>query len=258
MNHPEELRDDLPQELIDFIRNKDNFVIATHISPDGDGLGSSIALSIALQRLNKRVILLCKDPVPPGYKFLPGSDAYVDFEGFNLLGADKTFSNLILIDCNDIKRVTDTLQPHDVRLPDFGLNVVIDHHATESSFGNIRWIMPDSAATGIMVFYLIKKLGIEIEEKIATNLYSAIAVDTGNFRYENTSQEVFSAAAELVKAGAKPYVIYNELFESWTWNRFVLFMTILNTIEIKDQAAFIRVDREMFRKTNTSQEDIEH
>ena len=256
-----------PIELLQFLKNKDNFIIATHINPDGDGLGSAIALSTALQKIGKKTILLCKDPVPNQYKFLPGQERVITFE--SLQPSAFSLQPLILVDCNDIDRIIDRRQNTEDRTQKTEQNslfsvlcslfsVVIDHHESERPFGDIRWVVPDSAATGLMIYHLIKELGIEISEEMAVNLYSAISVDTGNFRYENTTPEVLRVAADLTEAGARPHVIYRRLFESWSEGRFGLFMKVLNTLQKEDGIAIVQVTRRMFEETSTSPDDVEH
>lgn len=246
-----------PLELLDFLRKEDGFIIATHMSPDGDGLGSAIALSMSLQEVGKKTVLLCKDTVPHQYRFLPGQEKFITLEQCTVHSSRITdFRNLILIDCNDIDRITtDKSQISNLK---FQISAVVDHHESERPFGDIRWVMPDSAATGIMIYHLVKELGIKITEDMAVNLYAAIAVDTGNFRYENTTSGVLKTASDLIEAGAKPHVIYRWLFEAWSEGRFDLFMRVLNTLEREDRTAIIKVTRRMFEETSTSPDDTEH
>ncbi|GER92901.1 bifunctional oligoribonuclease/PAP phosphatase NrnA [hot springs metagenome] len=243
-----------PEELINFIETEDNFLIATHINPDGDGIGSSIALSMSLQVLGKKTVLLCKDLVPGQYKFLPGNESFYTLEQLKAQETKfKDYKNLILVDCNDLDRISDSTPTLN-----YSCSAVIDHHASERPFGNIRWVVPDAAATGLMIYYLIKRLGIKLTYEMAVNLYAAIAVDTGNFRYENTTSSVLRVASDLIDAGARPYVIYRHLFEAWSEGRFNLFMQVLNTLEKKDKIAIVKVTRKMFEDTSTSAEDTEH
>ena len=246
-----------PTELLNFLKKEEKFVIATHMSPDGDGLGSAIALSMALQKIGKETILLCRDSVPQQCKFMPGHERFHNFDTLQLSAVShQSFKNLILVDCNDIDRIsTEVSQISNLK---FQISAVIDHHESEKPFGDIRWVTPEAAATGLMVFHIIKELGVEMTEEMVINLYAAISVDTGNFRYENTTHEVFSVAAELKKAGARTHAIYRELFESWSEGRFNLFMKVLNTLEMKDGIAFVRVTKKMFEETATFPDDTEH
>lgn len=241
-----------PKELLDFLRTKNEFIITTHISPDGDGLGSSIALSQALSELGKKTILLCKDAVPPQCRFLPGHEKFHSFTDIQNLNS---FENFIFVDCNDVDRIGDKSQ---VSSLDIRHAAVIDHHETGRAFGDVKWVVPESAATGLMIYYLIKALDLEISEDMAVNLYAAIATDTGNFRYENTSPMVFRVADELTRLGAKPHLAYRELFESWSQGRFELFVRVLNTLDKHDGIGTIVVTRKMLDETGTSPDDTEH
>lgn len=250
-----------PENIINFFKRENNFIISTHLNPDGDGLGSAIALSLALNKMGKITVLTCRDEIPLQYRFLPKHDSFhILKNGIEKQLFHNGFKNLVLLDCNEISRLLDKKEENK-DIFDFLsslYSVVIDHHETEKGFGDIRWIASDSAATGLMVYYLIKSLSIDITEEMAINLYAAISVDTGNFRYENTSPEVLLVASELQRLGAKPHLIYRELFESWSRNRFELFLKIINTLEIIDNIAIIHVSKRMFEETSTTPDDTEH
>ncbi len=249
----------VPVDIVNLFKNNDKFIIATHMSPDGDGLGSALALSALIEMLNKKTMLVCRDPIPYQCKFLPGHEKFITLDKLYSSVADLKPYNLVLVDCNDISRVIDKEQSPEIYLALSSLNsVVIDHHETEKPFGNIRWIEPDAAATGLMVFYLIKELGINITGEMAINLYAAIAVDTGHFRFNNTTSEVLRIAATLVDAGARPAEIYRYLFESWSEGRFELFMKVLNTLYKENGIAIVKVTKDMLKETHTSLDDIEH
>ncbi len=246
-----------PEELINFLKNGDRFVLATHESPDGDGLGSVIALSMALRNLGKKTILICKDAIAGQYSFLPGREDFITPQQFVLNMSDyRDYTNLLLLDCNNIKRISNELSPSD--LNNIQKTAVIDHHEIRSEFGDIRWIVPDSPATGLMVYEIIRQLGMKISREMAINLYAALAVDTGNFSYENTDAYVLRIASELVAAGAIPHMIHRELFESWSDGRFSLFLKVLNTMHRQDGISIVRVDKEMFEETSTSEADTEN
>jgi phosphoesterase RecJ-like protein len=235
-----------PKELLHFLKKENNFVIAAHISPDGDALGSSIALSMALESLGKKTIVYDKDPVPEFYKFMPGSERFTD----SIQNSKFKIQNLILIDCNDAERAgIEKLQ--------VASSAVIDHHETARDFGDIKWIDPKSPATGLMIFYLIKELGVNITKEIAANLYTAIAIDTGTFRYSNTTPAVLRVSAELIEAGADPSYIAENLYETWTDGRFRLLQKVLNTLEIYNDIAITHVTLDMFRETGAAIADTE-
>ncbi|MDI6890743.1 MAG: bifunctional oligoribonuclease/PAP phosphatase NrnA [Thermodesulfovibrionales bacterium] len=251
----------IPPELLSFLKEEGKFFIATHVNPEGDAIGSSLALSMALESLGKVTVLYDKDSIPEFYYFLPGHEKFTH----SIPSVVNHTWPLILLDCNTLERAG-------IEGLSFKYSAIIDHHepaprfaergrgarpGTEKDFGNIRWIIPEAAATGMMVFYLIKELGINITREMAINLYSAIAIDTGTFRYGNTTAEAFRIAAELIDAGASPAYISNSLYETWSEERFSLLIMALNTLEIRDAVAITVVTREMYKETGAAPEDTE-
>ncbi|KAF0143955.1 MAG: phosphoesterase RecJ domain-containing protein [Nitrospirae bacterium] len=237
----------IPGNVLDFLRKGKQFFIATHISPDGDALGSSIALSLALESLGKETIIYDKDPVPEFYRFLPGHERFTQ----SISNLKFEISNLILLDCNELERTG-------IEKIEFVSSAVIDHHETKKEFGDIKWIEPQAAATGLMLFYVIRELGVKITKEIAINLYAAIAIDTGTFRYSNTTPEVLRVAAELIEAGADPSYIAESLYEAWSESRFRLLLKVLNTLEINNGIAITLVTLDMFKETGALVEDTEN
>jgi phosphoesterase RecJ-like protein len=242
-----------PHELLHFLNESDNFLIVSHISPDADALGSSIALSMMLRANGKRTILFNKNEISSQYSFIPGTCDLLSIKNYPYI-ADKLY-NLILVDCNDMKRAG--LEGIASRHSDFNKIAVIDHHETDKAFGDIRWIVPESPATGMMIYYIIKEMGFKITEDMASCLYAAISFDTGNFRYENTTTDVFTVAADLVASGAKPHLIYSSLFEKWTTNRFKLMLDVMSSLELEEGVAIGAVTRKMFEDTHTTEDDVE-
>jgi phosphoesterase RecJ-like protein len=205
-----------PDALIETLLSRDNFLITTHVNPDGDAIGSSLALAAALESIGKKTVLLDKHPIPSQYLFLPGQDRFETFEAFNASGkriAD--FDTLVMVDCNypdriglSTKEVIPAIEELKSAIAGGMFAVVIDHHQTENGFGNERWISPETAATGMLVFSVIKKLGVTVTQEMAKNIYTAIVTDTGNFRFGNTDAEVFRVAAELIDYGVSSSEIY--------------------------------------------------
>ncbi len=248
-----------PEELVEFLKNSKSLILVTHINPEGDALGSTLAFGMALERLGKSVALFDRDPVPEFYRFLPGWQRFTNSD-FSLLlknfRAHKCgIDGLILLDCNSPERA-DIKVPSDIPL------IIIDHHETEKSFEVavpvIKWIVPAAPATGMLVYNLIKNLGVKIDYDMAVSLYTAIAIDTGTFRYSNTTPEVLQIAAELLSLGVRPEMVSEALYDSWTTGRFRLLVECLNTLEIDGSIAITHVTEEDFKKTGTSSEDTEN
>ncbi len=241
----------VPERLIQTLRSEKHFTIASHINPEGDAIGSAIALALVLKRLDKDVSVYIRDGVPEIYRFLPHCDIVEDTLDVGSLQKRV----LIIVDCNEPKRIG---FEGELKCK---TSIVIDHHETRKDYGDIRWIEPACAATGLMIYYLIRELRVVITPDIATNLYVAIAVDTGTFRYENTTSEVFRAVADLVDRGASPGWIAINLYESWSTERFNLLREMLNTLEIHNsgplKVAITVITEDMFKKTGTDASDTE-
>lgn len=247
----------IPEDLIRFLNNGDRFLIVTHVSPDADGIGSSIALAHLLDRLGKKSTLADRERVPQYCRFLPGQERFVTLDGIAARpDAINDFGGIVLVDCNSYSRVT-TRDSRALFGGFAGKTAVIDHHETETPDGQIHWIVPEAPATGVMIYYLLKAFSVAITPEMATNLYAAIALDTGNFRYENTSSEVFAIASDLTDKGAKPHIVFRHLYELWPEGRFRLLVEVLGTLDIRGDVAFISVNRLMFQATGTTAEDTE-
>lgn len=250
-----------PEELVNFLIGSKNLVLVTHINPEGDALGSTLALGIALERLGKKITLFDRDRVPEFYRFLPGWQRFSNSDFKVLLNDIKNsigiIDAIVLLDCNTPERAG-------IEVPEGVPLVVIDHHETERLAvsspvsSTVKWIVPGAPATGVLIYYLIRALNIKMDYEIALNLYTAIAIDTGTFRYSNTTPEVLQIAAELLSLGVRPEMVSEALYDSWTRGRFRLLIKCLNTLEIDSGIAITYVTEEDFKKTGTSSEDTEN
>lgn len=235
-----------PEELLSFLKGEDRFLLATHEKPEGDALGSTLAFASALRAVGKTVFIYDRDPVPELFRFLPG---WAEF--LTALPAAASDMAVVLLDCGHPSRAGLDGVP-------FRMSLVIDHHRTEFSFGDAAWVEPDCPATGLMVHAIIKALGVEITKDMAVNLYTAVATDTGIFRYDNTSAEALEVCAELVRAGAEPARVAECVYETWTPGRMRLLALALQTLDMRDGAVAMTISHDMFRSTGTSLEDVEN
>ena len=234
------------REVAEVIKSNGKFFLATHLNPDGDAIGSAVALGLALRSMGKEVTVFDRDGVPGICRFLPGSEMVTDVARQE----DTSGATLILMDCNTPERAG----LNDIA---FDRSVVIDHHRTEAPFGDVRWVAPGEPATGSMVYRLLLALEQEITPEIATNLYAAIAIDTGVFRYGNTTADVLEMAALLVRAGADPTDITERLYNSWGTDRYRLFSLTQASLNLQGPVAVSTVTLDMFRETGTTGEDTE-
>lgn len=240
-------------KLVNVVRNSKSFLIAGHINPEGDSIGASLALALGLKKMGKKnVTVLSRDPVPEVLRFLPSAEA------IRQRPPRKEHDLLIIVDCNMMERTGfKTLNAKNV--------AIIDHHvlpasAARSSFHKsvaAQMIDPFAAAAGVLVYKLLTALNITIDRRIATNLYTALLVDTGGFRYSNTSPEALRIACRLVEAGARPWDIAKEVYESIPYKSLSLLGHSLSTISKKGDIAWMTSTQDMFVKTGTKAEDAE-
>lgn len=233
--------------FIDHLKAAKTFVIASHYSPDGDGIGSSIALGMALRGMGKEVVLYSVDPVPWNLKFLPGTDAFV-----SSLSAEGEFDMAIMVDCAQRKRVSEEFAKH----KGFKTVACIDHHQVENTEADHLLLDDGAASTGEVVMRLMKKAGVKMDANIAQLIYTTLVVDTGFFKYSTTDAHVLSVAAELVEAGAEPWVVAKNLEESHPASRLKLLARSLSTltIELGGRYASMDVTQEMLSGTGASME----
>lgn len=174
-----------------FLKKNKNFLICMHIDPDGDTIGSSCALSLILKKLKKNVRIYSNDLIPPKYNFLKCTDRIV-----SSIDENEKFDAIIALDCSDKKRISTSVEIK--KHTDTIIN--IDHHLDNSLFGKINYVRKASS-TGELIYKLAKKLKTKIDTDTADAIYTAIITDTGNFKYDNTTREVFQIASDLVSCG---------------------------------------------------------
>lgn len=248
----------LSESLLETIRKTKHVVLATHINPDGDALGSLIGLADTLEAMGKKVFRYLEEPVSHLYGFLP--DTKLMKSDMNLLNDFVRQSGddilCVSLDCGDRKR----LGKHADELLKIRPFAVIDHHKNNNGFGDIAWIDSGRSSTGEMIFDLAEALGQEISKKAATALFTAIVSDTGSFRYESTSAHTFNVARELVELGAQPDEVSRNLYDNYTAGRLHLLQKVLATMEVhgNGQVAIIRSTSEMMESTGCSLEDTEN
>ncbi len=177
-------------EAVQFLQEHDDLTLIAHISPDGDTLGSSLALYCALVRLGKRVQVVCADPVPAAYRFCPYTEAVLAPQQAVQTAA------VVTVDCADLAR-TGACQPLFERAPH---TLCIDHHGTNVGFAQVNWV-EECGATGELIYLLLTAMPVAVDKRIASLLYVALAADTGNFSYSNTSPQSFRIAAALLETG---------------------------------------------------------
>ena len=235
--------------IFDCFRRKKNFLIVSHYHPDGDAIGASLALKLGLQKLGKKVTVYNRDAVPFNLSFLPAVGQVTQ----NLPSGK--FDCAVMVDCAQPKRVSDDFAKA-VEEKHFGTLVCIDHHLLDHKVGDIDWIEPKAASTGSVVWHLLGEMGIKKDAEIANLVYCTLTVDTGSFRYSNTTTEVFQLAAELVQTGAKPWFVASHLEENNPVERYRLMRQCLGSVEIKLSGSYatMEVTRKMLQDAGAAED----
>lgn len=239
----------LISQAVDIIKSSKKIYVGSHVQPDGDNIGSTLALGMALKKINKDVSLIKVDHIPKDYLFLPNIELIKEYD------IDENIDTFIALDSSSMDRLGVGKQ--------FALkadNIInIDHHISNTNFGHINIVSPTSAATGELVYELIDEIGIDIDEDIATCLYTAISTDTGSFMYSNTTYNTHLIAAELLRKGIDIEGININLYQSRSLERTNLFIDCLNRLELfmDNQIGVVAVTQQMLEENNAKMEDTE-
>lgn len=241
-----------PQEIHNlsaFITERDGFTIIAHMSPDGDALGSSLALLWLLQKLGKRAEAVCNDPVPALYAFLP-------LAGEVRLPKDAAgYENVIAVDCADKARLGAAAPLFEAAAATYN----IDHHPTNDAYAQRNAIDVNAAATGELIYRLAQSLGVEIEAAFAACLYTALMTDTGNFAYSNTTGETLRIAGDLIDAGADGYELNLRIYRNSSLEKLQLLRQAIGNIRLyaQGQIGFTSLSQEEIAQSGAREEDTE-
>jgi len=209
------------------IAKHQRFLICGHVRPDGDCLGSMLAMHYFLKQIGKEVVSYNKGPILENYDFLPGI-------GEVQLKYPREFDPQVtlFLDCGSPERVDDHFSPP-------GLIINIDHHMTNARFGKINYIDEEASAVGEQVYSLIRHMGGTITKDIATLLYMSLMADTGSFRYSNTKAHTFQVAADLVEMGVSPSMVSQTYYENQTPGAIKLTGKVLASLHLEDGGSWI-------------------
>lgn len=239
-------------EFIQPLMQARRVLLVSHVSPDGDTLGSSLALRLAFLALGKTVQVLCQDRVPALYEFLPGAQ---DVRTPRTQDVEDAFDTAIAVDVSDRLR----LGQCEAAYYACENRLVLDHHSTNDHFGQINWVEAGASATGVLAAELIEALGVPLTKEIALCLYTAISTDTGHFQFANTTAQAMRTAADMVDTGIDVAQITQHLYREMPREKTALLARALGelTFEHGGRTAYITLRREDFDACNASNEMTE-
>ncbi|SMB94100.1 phosphoesterase RecJ domain-containing protein [Desulfonispora thiosulfatigenes DSM 11270] len=239
------------QKIIDKLANSKEVGIISHLSPDGDALGSQLALALGLEKMGIKTILINKDFVPENLSFLPSSQSIKPLESFTNIP-----EVLVFVDCATMERTgydTDDINTNKI----FTIN--IDHHISNSNFARYNLVKNQAAATAEIIYDLLSLLQIKMDKNIATSLYTGLSTDTGSFMYDNVTPTTHKVAADLIKYGADTSKVRVNFYENMSRNKVELLKQGLSNLNfsVDGRIAWIAYDLKSFEELNLSSTDAD-
>lgn len=244
------------QQIKSIITSNKKFILTTHVNPDGDGIGSEIALATYLRYLGKEVMIYNHSETPGNYEFL---DPLGDIQLYKPEQHEQSVREsdaVFILDISDWKRLRDLGELlRNLDIP----KICIDHHPLNQSFVDLDVIYPPASSTGELIYEVLMHLGANLRGKIAEGLYTALLTDTGSFRYSNTTPEAHRVVAELLAAGVNPNQIYQNVYENQPPNKMRLLAYILNNLKFEKDGRLVWfvITQDTLKATNTQPYDTE-
>ncbi len=237
----------LIKDFANILRKEKSVAVICHIRPDGDAIGSAVALYLGLNSINIKAQVFCDDIIPQKFNFLESvRDIKREFKG--------DFSAIIAVDSADITRIGDFAIPFDSHKNTYNL----DHHVSNNRYAKNNFVL-DLASNAENVFALLKELGVNITKEIASLLLMGVMTDTGGFKHQNVTENTLSVASELVKLGADNTLIYYNCFTKQTKQRAKLFALTMGKIRyfLDDRFAVISIFQKDLEETGATPDQTE-
>ncbi|HET9437734.1 MAG TPA: bifunctional oligoribonuclease/PAP phosphatase NrnA [Gaiellaceae bacterium] len=222
--------------VADAVRGHDRFLVTTHENPDGDALGSLLAMTLALEQLGKDGVMYLSGVIP-----FPHEYAFMQLDAVRRTPPEDAAERVVLaLDCANERR----LGPDPGLLERAPLVVDVDHHHDNSRFGDVNLVVPDASSTGEILRDLFEELGVPLTPDIAEALYIALVTDTGRFQYANTTPKALRLAAELVEAGADVHRVFRDVYENVAFAKIKLLARALAKARVVEGGRIIVSDLE--------------
>jgi phosphoesterase RecJ-like protein len=212
------------EEMAQILLRHQKFLITAHIMPDGDAIGSMLGLGLGLQKKGRSITMMCPGGVPENLKFMPGSNRIISDNEIS----PHEYDIVVVLDSSDLERIEGIYE----RLPKDVVIANIDHHATNKGYGTYNYVDSTSAATGEQVYKILLSMEILPDPDIATCLFTAIATDTGFFKFSNTTSAALRIAADLVDKGASPDHISEQVYEDKSLGSLKMLGRVLDTVQV--------------------------
>ncbi len=243
----------IEEKIVETILKENNFIITTHISPDGDGLGSALALRRGLKSIGKNAFIVIHSKVPQNLRFLLHDPKEIEeVESFSLINDPKKFFTIV-VDMGCFERLGDV---HNFAGRTKGI-LIIDHHIVQISENVLYLIDTSASATGEVVYDFLMNIGIKLTKEIAEPLYVAIETDTGSFRFKGTTPRTHRLAATFLEMGVNPGYVHTQLYENESPMRLKVMGEVFSTISLseKGKVASMELRQQALQKLGAKIED---
>lgn len=245
------------KSTIQLINKSKNILLTTHINPDGDGLGSELAMYYCLKKLNKNPLVLNVSKLPKEYEFLDKDSVFNQYKPDIHKKSLQTFDLVMVFDITNSSRITKLgIDLKELAIP----SICIDHHSDNNCNFDIKVIDKDAPATSCLVYDFIISIFPDLMDKnIAEALYVGLLTDTGAFKFENTTAEVLELAAKWIRYGLKPSDIYRNIYENKKPEQLKLLGMALQKINFEGNGkiAWFKISRYQIKKAGASAEDVD-
>ncbi len=220
---PKKSRKEILRGIAEEVRAGRSFLISTHQNPEGDAIGSVLALSLALKGMGKEVQVLNQDPTPEILAFLPGAGEII-----HQAPLSGWFDIAFALDCGDRERLGEEFN----KVKGVGKIINIDHHVSNNHFGEINLVDPRASSASEIIYDLLRAIPVDLTPAIATNIYTGILTDTGSFHYSNTTPKTFAVARACLLAGVDSWGVAEKVYETQPLARLRLLPRVLETLEL--------------------------
>lgn len=236
-------------QIIQRLKNSNHIFLCSHINPDGDAIASLIAMELSLALWQKKTTLYNESPISAVYRFLPSVKRIVRH-----IDRQTIYDTAIVLDCGDLHRVGKAAS-FVSRIP---VVINIDHHVSNTGFGDFQLIDPSACASVELIYRLLKQMELPISRDIATLIYTGILTDTGSFRFSNTNRSAFTICREMIDIGVDPYYVARNIYETFSSGYMKLLHKVLGSIEISKNGklSMITITQEMLNETGARPEEV--
>ena len=239
----------IASRIIEEIKKHERFCVVGHQRPDGDCVGSQLAIALALRNEGRRVVCWNQDPMPQKLQFLDAENLFARPQ------AAQSFDCVLAVDSASLDRIGEVQQF--IRNRKNLIN--IDHHASNTRYGDLNWVSPNEPSSGEMIYRLLKAARWSIKPEIADCLFTAISTDTGSFQYPTTRPSTYEIAGDLVDKGANLSVICDQVYQSYPLSRVKLLRHVYNHFKLTNdnEIAYFWLRPKDYQRTGASRDESE-